>query len=108
MRLDELTPLNEPGWDDRVRSHLLAQLLPGETPPDADTLAELIEHHRLRVLFPGRYVLFRDLWQDAGAVRVLVKREVFFAPADWSEAQNFLDSLAPEDRDAVELQYVDP
>jgi len=99
-------PIRDEAMEVKLRQTMLARLEPTDTPREEDFL-EWMEHHRLDVLYPSQFVIYRDTWVERGELQILLHRDVYFLCTDWMAAQKFLLSLPPEERDKYGLHYVE-
>jgi hypothetical protein len=74
----------------------------------ADDWRSLREGLRLSVLYPGRYVAFRDHYQGEGPSRRLVRREVVHSSRSLAAVNKRIDSLPEKERPNICIDYVEP
>ena len=67
----------------------------------------LREQFRLLVLYPGKFVTFRDRYQNGGTTGRLAQREVLYASRSLAAVQKWLAALPEEEQRDVGLTYVD-
>jgi hypothetical protein len=78
---------------------------PADYPPDS--WRRIREHLRLQVLYPGRFVLFRDHYQEEGEHRWLIQREVLATFRTMAAVQKWLAPLSDEQRLDLCVEYVE-
>jgi hypothetical protein len=63
---------------------------------------------RLTLLYPGKWVVFRDHYTGAYHTLRLVHREVLHVGRTCSSAQKFIEKLPKEEQSGVKFDYVEP
>lgn len=67
----------------------------------------LREQLRLTLLYPGRYVAFRDHYHGTGEARRLTRREVLRASRSLAAVSAFVEALPATERPGVYIDYVE-
>src|SRR5262245_6964018 len=78
---------------------------PADYPPE--DWRTIREHLRLQVLYPGRFVIFRDHYQMDGDDRWLIKREVVHTARSMAAVQKWLAPLPEEELDDLHVLYIE-
>ena len=68
----------------------------------------LREQMRLSLLYPGRYVAFRDHFRGEGEDQRLVRREVVCEAESLEEVSRLLEALPQDERMGICIDYVEP
>ena len=79
--------------------------------PDAYTAEQwngFREQMRLPLLYPGKYVLFRDHYAGNGAGLRLIRREVLRSGRSLLAVNRWLDQQPAEIQRGIHILYVDP
>ena len=83
----------------------VAQRYRGKIPlPGRD---HLVEELLLQELYPAEFVVFIDHWIKPGKARRLI-RDVLSHHPNWDQANKFIDSLSPLQRQLVIIRYQQP
>lgn len=85
---DVFVPLHDSTWDATVIDWLMQRV--GPQVVDHPDFLESIEHYRLALLFPNRYVVFRDVVDSGEDHYRLLRREIFCHTPDIAVARAFL------------------
>jgi hypothetical protein len=72
-----------------------------------DDAHEYAEHNRLRVLYPGKYVVYRDDHRDDNGQPRLISRTIFFVTDSILDANRLFDQAKSQGIDHLDLSYVD-
>jgi hypothetical protein len=66
------------------------------------------EHLRLVVLYPGKYVAFRDCFKGEGQARRLVQRQILRTSTSLVAVSRHIDRLPEKERQGVLIDFVEP
>ena len=102
---EPLVPLSDPTWDQTVIDWLKAYA--GPTAVESPLFPQAIEYWKLPVLFPDRYVVFRDIGEGEGEDYRLIRREVFCHTPDVAVARAFLDRIPERDLAQFHFEWSD-
>ena len=98
------TPAAEARLDHKIRS--LLGKGPLDYPPEE--WRGIREQFRLALLYPGRYVAFRDHYTGKGSSLRLIHREVLLDSRSLTALNKRLAKLPPEVQRGVQVAFVDP
>lgn len=90
---------------DRGIEALLHRAQDDFSPPDWRSIRERL---RLIVLYPGRYVAFRDKFEGEGASRRLIDRKVLCASRSLAAVSRQIECLPEQEQREVYIDFVEP
>jgi hypothetical protein len=108
--MNEHAQQTQPPRDEEARLDRKIRSLLGKGPRDygPEEWRGLREQLRLPLLYPGRYVAFRDHYTGKGASLRLVLREVLFDSRSLAALNRRLAKLPEEARQGVHVAFVEP